>query len=252
MFQFDLSNPASLVVDEAFVRQIGLSDPQSAIDKLVYLPVAAEFQPVRIIGVVANQPLVFAGDGTVSNVYDLTERPEQILIRIAKDDVSGALQTVRGAWQRRAPDQVFEYEFEDQLFAQGYAVFSEVSAAFARLATLAYVICAIGLVGMAGHMTGRRRREIGVRKTFGATWQSVLRLLLFELSKPIVVANLVAWPFAYLAAQAYLAIFIHRVPLTMLPFAASLVVSMLLAWAAVAVQAWRAARAEPADVLRNE
>lgn len=113
MMQFDYDNPSTLVVDEAFVRQIGFTNPLGAIDEIVYLLVADDFQPVRIVGVVENQPLVFAGDGTESNVYDFNARPEQILIRLAKEDVASALQSVQRAWERRAPDQVFEYEFED-------------------------------------------------------------------------------------------------------------------------------------------
>ncbi len=252
MFDYDTEQPSTLVVDEAFARMIGFADPERAVDQLVYLPYADLFQAVRIVGVIANHPLQFSGAGSDANVYDFTTRPEQILLRLDKNDVGGALQSIQRVWEQRAPNHAFEYEFEDQLFARGYAVFQRVHDAFAVLASLAYLICIIGLVGMVGHMTRRRRREIGVRKTFGATWQSVLGLLLAAFSRPVITANLVAWPFAYLAVKAYLAIFIHRVPLTPWPFAASLVLTLLVAWAAVAVQAYRAARVEPAAVLRDE
>jgi putative ABC transport system permease protein len=241
-----------VVIDEAFAREIGFTVPDRALDELVYLPVADTFQPARIIGVVANQALQFSDNGTVATVYHLDRRPQQLLVRLAKEDVPGALAAIRRVWEQRVPNLAFDYEFEDQLFAQGYAVFGRVSDAFGTLAALSYAICVIGLVGMAGHMAGRRRREIGVRKTLGATSRSVLGLLLAAFSRPVIVANLIAWPFAYLAAQAYLEIFIHRVALTPLPFAASLVVTLLVAWGAVVVQAWRAAHLPPAAALRHE
>jgi putative ABC transport system permease protein len=252
LFQYDFDNPSSVVIDEAFAREIGFTVPDRALDELVYLPVADTFQPARIIGVVANQALQFSDNGTVATVYHLDRRPQQLLVRLAKEDVPGALAAIRRVWEQRVPNLAFDYEFEDQLFAQGYAVFGRVSDAFGTLAALSYAICVIGLVGMAGHMAGRRRREIGVRKTLGATSRSVLGLLLAAFSRPVIVANLIAWPFAYLAAQAYLEIFIHRVALTPLPFAASLVVTLLVAWGAVVVQAWRAAHLPPAAALRHE
>jgi putative ABC transport system permease protein len=63
---------------------------------------------------------------------------------------------------------------------------------------------------------------------------------------------LIAWPLGYLAAQAYLHVFIQRISITPLPFVASLAIVLLIAWAAVGSQAWRAARANPATVLRFE
>jgi putative ABC transport system permease protein len=252
MFDYDTERPSTLVVDEAFARMIGFAEPERAVGRLVYLPYADLFQAVEIVGVIANQPLQFSGAGSDANVYDFSTRTEQILVRLDKNDVGGALRAIERVWEQRVPNHAFEYEFEDQLFARGYAVFQRVTDAFALLASLACAICVIGLVGMAGHMTGRRRREIGVRKTFGATWQSVLGLLLAAFSKPVIAANVIAWPFAYLAVKAYLAIFIQRVPLTPWPFVASSALTLLVAWAAVAVQSYRAARVEPAAVLRDE
>jgi putative ABC transport system permease protein len=252
MWDSTVDRPGSLVVDESFTRLMGFASPAHAMDQLVYLPVADWFAPQRIIGVVENKPLVFTGNGVDASNYYLHAQPEQILIRLDRNDVAAALAAVERVWAQRVPNHVFEYEFEDRLFARGYAVFARINDVFAGLASLAYAICVIGLVGLAGHMTGRRRREIGVRKTLGATWQSVLALLLAAFSRPVAVANVIAWPFGYLAASAYLAIFVHRVELTWLPFFVSLTATVAVAWASVGVQAWRAARVLPADVLRND
>jgi putative ABC transport system permease protein len=71
-------------------------------------------------------------------------------------------------------------------------------------------------------------------------------------SKPVLVANVIAWPLAYLAVQAYLGVFIHRIAVTPVPFALSLGTTILIAWVAVGGQAVRAARVRPASVLRYE
>jgi putative ABC transport system permease protein len=77
-------------------------------------------------------------------------------------------------------------------------------------------------------------------------------MLIRDFSKPVLIANLVAWPLAYFAAQQYLSVFMHRVPLTLAPFGLSLVLALGIAWIAVGGQAMRAARVNPANVLRVE
>jgi len=173
-------------------------------------------------------------------------------VRISGKDIPGALEAIKGVWAELAPGQVFHYSFEDQLFAQGYELYGRVAQAFTALALFAFAISTIGLVGMGSHVAIRRRHEIGVRKTLGASTRQVLVMLLKDFSKPVLVANVIAWPLAYLAVQAYLGVFIHRIAVTPVPFALSLGTTILIAWVAVGGQAVRAARVRPASVLRYE
>jgi putative ABC transport system permease protein len=105
---------------------------------------------------------------------------------------------------------------------------------------------------MALHIIGRRTQEIGVRKTLGASVNQIFILLLGVFSKPIVIANLAVWPLVYLVMQGYLSLFARSTSLTLLPFLLSLLLTLVIAWLAVAVQASRAARMNPASVLRYE
>ena len=156
------------------------------------------------------------------------------------------------SWNRLAPNIALKRRFLDEQLEQNYEIFYRLTGAFAMLATLACVIAGMGLVGMAIHIVSRRMHEIGVRKTLGASIAQVLRMLLFDFSRPIVIANLIVWPIAFLAASAYLAVFVQRAPLTPWPFLMSLAVTVLIAWAAVIAQAGKAARLKPAQVLRYE
>jgi len=105
---------------------------------------------------------------------------------------------------------------------------------------------------MSIHTIGRRTHEIGVRKTLGASVRGIVALLLRDFSTPVIVANLIAWPLAFVAMQGYLSIFTQRVGLTWVPFATSLALTVAIAWLAVSAQAIRAARLKPAGVLRYE
>lgn len=80
----------------------------------------------------------------------------------------------------------------------------------------------------------------------------MVRMLLGSFAKPVVIANLIAWPAAYFAARLYLDFFIEPIALTLLPFLLALAASVGVACAAVGGQTMLAARARPADVPRHE
>jgi putative ABC transport system permease protein len=245
--------PGAIVVDEAFAHEAGFSSARAAVGQLIYRPVGSSVQSLRIIGVVKNRPLYFAGDWkSNANIYYLSGQLDHVVIRLDGSNIPAALTAVHQVWSTLAPGHVFQYDFEDQLFAEGYSLFGRLAQVLGVLALLATLIAAIGLIGMAGHMTGRRLHEIGVRKTLGANTGRIVAMLLKDFARPVVVANLVAWPFAYIAAKAYLGVFLHRIALTPWPFALSLAVTLLIAWICVGFQSWRAARVKPAKVLRYE
>jgi putative ABC transport system permease protein len=76
--------------------------------------------------------------------------------------------------------------------------------------------------------------------------------MLKDFGKPVVIANLIAWPLAFLAANIYLSVFMHRIALTPLPFVLSLVLTLLVAWLTVGGQALKSSRVRPAEVLNCE
>jgi putative ABC transport system permease protein len=255
---FDSSKTINMVVDASLTEQLGFARPQDAVDQIVYMPermtraFGAAAQPVRVIGVVADKPLHFRGAGATANGYLLRTGLNFQLVRVKASDVSGGLAALDALWKRLAPQGSINRKFIDDLFNQNYENFARISLVFVGLSFLAAVISVTGLFGMAIQVASRRVHEIGVRKSVGARTGQIVAMLLRHFSKPVVIANLIAWPLAYFAAQQYLGIFIHRTPLTPLPFLLSLAIALAIAWGAVGGQALRAARVSPATVLRSE
>ena len=175
-----------------------------------------------------------------------------VVVRLSADDISGGVAAVEAAWRKISPQSPLQRRFVDDLFNENFEKFARLSQVFVGLTGFAFFISIIGLFGMAVQVAGRRIHEIGVRKSVGARKSQIVLMLLRDFSKPVLIANLIAWPLGYLAAQTYLHVFIQRIPITPLPFAASLAIVLVIAWAAVGSQAWRAARANPATVLRFE
>jgi putative ABC transport system permease protein len=243
-----------IVVDRPLAAQLGFASPQAAVGKTVYFPAfnGRPPQPMEIIGVVESHPLFFTGLGATSSSYHLGSQLTYQIVRLEANDVAGGVAGVDSVWKQLAPQLPLNRRFMDDLFNENYERFARVSQIFAGLSVFAFVISIMGLVGMAVQVAGRRRHEIGVRKSVGAHKSQIVVMLLRDFAKPVVVANVIGSVLGYFAAEAYLSVFIFRVGLTPLPFVESLALTLLIAWAAVGSQAWRAARSSPANVLRFE
>jgi putative ABC transport system permease protein len=248
----------NVVVDRTVAANFGWTDPRQAIGKEIFAHVGSGagkpiVRPVTIVGVSENAPFQISRSGSSSYVYYL--QPDQAalpVIRIDKTKVALALAHIDEVWNALAPTIPLKRSFADEKFEQAVQLFTLIDRTVLGLAVFAVVIASMGLFGVATFITGRRVHEIGVRKTVGATTTQILRLLLWDFSKPVIIANLMAWPVSYVAARVYLNLFVTRVSLTPTPFVASLALTVAIAWAAVANQAIRAARLNPATVLKYE
>ncbi len=250
--------PQNVVVDRDFVAALGLSTPEEAIDKLVYQggppPPAPQPPPMRIIGVVESRSFSFfkTPSNTAGAVYTIRADLGYTIARVRAADLDRGLEGIDATWKQLAPSVAISRRFLDEIFERAYLKYVRINQLFGALAVMAFAICIAGLFGMATFVAGRRRREIGVRKTLGGSTTRMIVLLLGSFSRPVVVANLIAWPAGYLAARAYLNQFSQSIPLTPWPFVMSIAITLAIAWLAVVGQTMRAARTTPAEVLRNE
>jgi putative ABC transport system permease protein len=246
-------NDSPIVVDRAFTEAFGFESPQAAVDQVVYFPSDTSDRPGRIVGVVENRIMVFFNIGELrASIYSLRENLPYEIVRVSKDDVSGALGHIDSVWKRLAPSVALERMFLDDVFNRVYETYAQISRVFSGLAAIAFLISVTGLFGTATLVAGRRTREIGVRKAHGASTERIAAMLLAHFTKPVVIASVVVWPLAFIAARAYLDTFLQPIRLDALPFVASLVATCGIAWLAVGLQTMRAARMRPADVLRHE
>ena len=251
--------PTNVVVDRSFVANLGLGSPENAVDQLVYrptppLPGWQPQPPLRIIGVVEDRSFSFfkLPGSTVGAMYMLRPDLGFAVARVAASDIDGALARIDAEWRQLAPNVAIRRRFLDEIFERAYSQYLRTNQLFGALAAMAFVICVAGLFGMATFVAGRRRREIGIRKTLGGSTAQMIKLLLASFSRPVLVANLIAWPAGYFAARAYLNQFSESIELTPWPFLGSLALTLAIAWLAVGGQTLRAARTTPGEVLRSE
>jgi putative ABC transport system permease protein len=248
--------PKHVIIDRSYAGRLGWANPADAVGKILYRPPlwGGVADSLLIVGVVENgaQRLI-AITATASNVYILTPAQATFpIVRIDPHHVREAVAHIDTTWRTLVPRVPLERRFVDDLFGEAYSTFAMLSGIATGLSIFAFAIALMGLTGIAVHVTTARLREIGVRKTLGATTRQIVEMLLLDFAKPVVIANLVAWPFAYLAARAYLSLFLTRTGISPLPFVLSLAATVLIAWIAVGGQALRAARVEPARVLHYQ
>jgi putative ABC transport system permease protein len=251
--------PASqnVVVDRSLVATLGLGTPAEAIDKLVYLsapPNAPAPPPLRIIGVVEERVLSFfkLPQAPAGVIYRLLGDSGITVARVSAADLDAGLKAIDAAWKALAPNVAINRRFLDEIFERSYSQYVRINELFGALAVMAFGICVAGLFGMAVFVAGRRRHEVGVRKTLGASTAQMVGLLLGGFSRPVLIANLIAWPAGYFAARKYLNQFSQSIAITPWPFVLSVAITVAIAWLAVVGQTLRAARTTPAEVLRNE
>ncbi len=247
-----------VVLERSAARQLGWSNPQDAIGKAFYpgskLLEARKLNTIlRVKGVVEDKPQQFSGKGASAAIYFYNPKAaKSVIVRLNKSRLTEGMSSINAVWSKLAPNQVLRGKFLDERIDEYMATRNANVRLIAWVTVLALAIAISGLIGMSIHMANRRRHEIGVRKTFGARTVQVTTLLLRDFSKPVIIGNMLSWPLAYIAIQAYQNQYIHRVGFSPLPFLLGLTITLLIAGTAVTWQSVHAARLNPAKVLRHE
>jgi hypothetical protein len=159
---------------------------------------------------------------------------------------------LENTWRRLVPEVPFRGEYLDEVLAAQYEDEEALAAMFGAFAALAVLVACLGLYGLAAFTTHNRTKEIGIRKALGASVRDIVRLLVWQFSKPALLASLIAWPIAWYAMTQWLARFQYRIDLHLAIFAAAGGLALLIAWLTVGGHATRMARTNPGHMLRYE
>ena len=245
----------NVVVSRLAAERLGFRSAAEAVGQPVQLLMAsAELGPITatIVGVVADVRYRTARDPVQPILYfDKTADFSQLLVRFrGNPNIAGA--TLERLWKQQLPDVPLRVRFVQDIVHDMYTADQKRATLFAAFALLAVVIGCLGLFGLAAFTAERRTKEIGVRKVLGARTRDIVRLLVWQFSRPVLVANLVAWPVAWWIMRGWLNGFDVRIALTPLPFVLAGVLAMLIAVLTVATHAYRIARTSPITALRYE
>ncbi len=215
---------------------------------------------LRVVGVLANAKMDGVRDPVLPAVY-LVDPSRKILpsdrfnilsIRVSSDRTPAALSFIDKTWHSFAPNTVLDRSFLSATFAQSLEADERQGAMFAVFVGIAILIGCLGLFGLAVFTAERRTKEIGIRKVSGARTADIVRLMLWRISVPVLVANVIAWPVAYVYLHHWLEGYAYRISLSPLYFVAAGAVALLIAWATVCANTLRLAHTSPIHALRYE
>jgi putative ABC transport system permease protein len=252
-------SPEAIVLNETSVRMLGFPSPQAAIGEVVSLNhvsgVTGEFTGVhdaQVIGVVADFQMGSVHNDVFPTVFFVDPWLYRVLaLKLDGRSTPETLDSIDRVWAAMGdPGPPERWFFEEGI--QG--LYLDLQRDFQLLGVFAGISIAIamlGLVGLAAHTVVSRTKEIGVRKVLGSGRSGIMRLLMWQFSKPVLLANLLAWPAAYWAMSQWLEGFARRIDLDWWMFVSAGATTLTVAVATVLVHAWTIAGIRPVTALRE-
>ena len=245
----------NVVINQYAARRLGFKSPQEAVGKVVrgeLLSDEAGIMNINIIGVVGDtrfrtvrtpiEPMMF---------HKVTSGPAWMIIRY-RGDPATLKAAVERQWKQVTNEVPFNAKFSEDVIADLYKKEDARAQIFAAFSLLAVIIGCLGLFGLAAFTAERRTKEIGIRKVLGARTRDIVQLLVWQFSRPVIIANIIAWPVAWWLMRDWLNGFDQRIALTPIPFVIAAAIALGIAVATVVGHAVKVARANPIHALRYE
>lgn len=253
-----IDRTSNVVISRRAVELLGLKDPAEAVGREFRIGVDGEddkggLTPVVVVGVAENVNFKSARNDVPAMMYFYDKRRFGYAIARGRNVEPTAFRAATETlWRELAPTQPFTATFATEAMAAQYAEDEGHGRMFAAFSALAILIACLGLYGLASFTAERRTKEIGIRKVLGAGTSNVVRLLAWDFTRPVLVANLVAWPAAWFVMQDWLAGFEHRIALGPQYFTLAALAALAIALVTVGGHAFRVARANAIYALRYE
>jgi putative ABC transport system permease protein len=242
----------NVLINLEMARRMGLTADQ-AIGKQFELPGISLATPMRIVGVVDNAMYYDPRSPARASVYLVNPTGYLTLsVKVRADDLPAAESYIDNTLRSFAPNVALTRYFLSDSFEGLFRADERQDAMFAAFAGIAVLIASLGLFGLVVFTGERSTKEIGIRKVSGARTHDILRLMLWRISVPVLLANLLAWPAAYAYLRHWLDGYAYRISPGPLDFLAAGAIALLIAWATVYANTLRLARVSPIHALRYE
>jgi putative ABC transport system permease protein len=241
----------NVIVNETFVKTIGLQDPEKAIGEEI------EYWGRRatIVGVVKDFQTVKLHNGVHPVlIAKLEEDFQKVSVKIDMANASQAVTHFEKHWKEAFPEYYFTYAFLDQQLATFYKEEKKISRLLVAFASVAIAVGCIGLWGLIMFVSTQRTKEVGIRKILGASLANIAMLLSKDFVMIVLIAGIIACPIGYYFMNKWLQGFQNHIILTenVWIFALAAVLSLFFAATTVGIQSVKAGMANPADSLRDE
>lgn len=247
------TDSTAVMINEAAVKSLGLKDP---VGKYILQPTGPQqFQRLRIIGIMkdfniesmhkAITPVCFTVNGGGGG-------DQYAIIRLSGKEIPGTIRAIEVVWKKFTNNMPFQYDFMTDSWVNLYSAEMKTGRIFLIFSGLAIFIACLGLIGLVTYITNKRTREIGIRKSYGASEQVVLALLSREVVNLILISSLLAYPVAFFGSRYWLEGFASRISINPLIFILATFITLVVGWLSISYQTIKAANYNPANALRSD
>ena len=235
------------LINETLAKQIGWS-PEEAIGRKIEKNAEGP-----VVGVIKDFNFNSLHEPVGPLVLFLERRfSRNYMARINNSDVQNTLGRMETVWNERTSGRPFNYHFLDEDYNALYDAEQRSSMLFSIAAGLAIILACLGLFGLAAFTTVKRTKEIGIRKTLGATLGDITILLSKNFILLVSISVVIASPLAFFAAKKWLQNFTYRIEPDASVFIFAALITLLIAFVTVAYHSIRVAMANPTKSLRTE
>jgi putative ABC transport system permease protein len=264
LLRADTTVQPSIIVNESAARALGYARPEDAIGQSHYWTRSgmridgvfgrSERLPSRIVGVVPDFTVGSIRSTIQPSVYYIDPRSSFVLaLKLDGRRIPETMPAVQDAWRRANGGRpMVDARFVSQILNDQYLDIRRQTTLFAAFSAVTIAVAALGLLGLAVFTAERQTREIGIRKCMGASRGDILRFIGWQFARPVLIANLVAWPVAWFFMRRWLEGFAYHVELGPLAFLLASALALGIALITVAGHALMLSRARPVEALRYE
>ena len=246
----------AFIINESAAKFLGWKNPVGK--SLVTSRPQRRSASSKVIGVVKDfhyqslhhsiEPLVIGLRWNMQNVLSI----KHLTVRIDPGDISGALAFLEAKTREFVPNEPFQYYFLDEVFDQFYREEERLFRLIGFFSILSIVIICLGVLGLASFSVEQRLKEIGIRKVLGASSPGLVYLLMKPVLVWLVVANLIAWPVAYMTSQVWLQHFAYRTDSNEWVFLLGSLIQALTVIITIVLQTSKAVQVNPTQTLKSE
>jgi putative ABC transport system permease protein len=252
-FQLDMPSDtlAGVIVNETFVKRMSWAEP---IGKKVTLGQAGNyFINGRVIGVMKDyhQTGMYNGIESLLLVY----RPRNtniVYVKLSGLENTKTISFIEAKWKEIFPDQPFGYQYLTERFNGQFRADEKRGLIFTIFTILAILIACLGLFGLASYMVEQRTKEIGIRKVFGASENTILGLISKDFLILVTIGIVIALPVAYSLMHNWLKNYVYRTNIGVVLLILAALLTIVITFATISYKAYQASVMNPARSLKNE
>lgn len=237
------------VVNETFLKKMSIVNPQDALGKIIN----QNEHKMPVVGVVKD----FNDRSLQQSISPLIIYPEKaaysmVAIKMNQAQLMPAMKEIEALWNNTFINGVYKARFVNDDVNRYYQSEKIMSILFRVFAGVIIFISFIGLFGLISFVATQRTKEVAIRKVLGASTFELVKMLNGSFLLMVFVANLIAWPLAYLLVSKWLSGFAFRIELGIWPFALAFFISMFITLITVSIRSYKAAVANTIDALKYE